>query len=105
MISWSYLDKKDATIRAMKDYDAMKFIIENTSDEIKQISEKMTSVGVPKYDDHVRSGNVHAGEDSVINRLEEMAQPTPDGDGVILKGKNCDISLAELQKRVLNPKT
>ena len=72
MISWSYLDKKDATIRAMKDYDAMKFIIENTSDEIKQISEKMTSVGVPKYDDHVRSGNVHAGEDSVINRLEEI---------------------------------
>ena len=71
-ISWSYLDKKDATIRAMKDYDAMKFIIENTSDEIKQISEKMTSVGVPKYDDHVRSGNVHAGEDSVINRLEEI---------------------------------
>ena len=72
MISWSYLDKKDATIRAIKDYDAMKFIIENTSDEIKQISEKMTSVGVPKYDDHVRSGNVHAGEDSVINRLEEI---------------------------------
>ena len=72
MISWSYLDKKDATIRAIKDYDAMKFIIENTSDEIKQISEKMASVGVPKYDDHVRSGNVHAGEDSMINRLEEI---------------------------------
>lgn len=72
MISWSYLDKKDATIRAMKDYDAMKFIIENTSDEIKQISEKMTSIGVPKYDDRVRSGNVHAGEDSMINRLEEI---------------------------------
>lgn len=32
----------------MKDYDAMKFIIENTSDEIKEISEKMTSIGVPK---------------------------------------------------------
>lgn len=33
-----------------------------------------------------------------------MAQRTPDGDGVVLKGKNCDISLAELQKRVMNPK-
>lgn len=33
-----------------------------------------------------------------------MAQPTPDGDGVILKGKNCDISLSELTKRVMNPR-
>lgn len=72
MISWSYLDKRDATIHAMKDYDAMKFIVENTSDEIKEISEKMTSIGVPKYDDHVRSGNVHAGEDSTINKIEEI---------------------------------
>ena len=50
----------------------MKFIIENTSDEIKQISDKMTSVGVPKYDDHVRSGNVHTGEESIINRIDEI---------------------------------
>lgn len=72
MISWTYLDKRDATIRAMKDYDAMKFIIGNTSEEIKEISDKMTSIGVPKYDDHVRSGNVHAGEDSTINKIEEI---------------------------------
>lgn len=72
MISWSYLDKRDATIRAMKDYDAMKFVIENTSDEVKEISEKMTSIGVPRYDDHVRSGNVHAGEDNMINKIEEI---------------------------------
>lgn len=72
MISWSYLDKKDATIHAMKDYDAMKFIIENTSDEIKQVSDKMTSIGVPKYEDRVRSGNTHAGEDNVISKIEEI---------------------------------
>ena len=72
MISWSYIDKRDATIRAMKDYDAMKFVIENTSDEVKEISEKMTSIGVPRYDDHVRSGNVHAGEDNMINKIEEI---------------------------------
>ena len=32
-----------------------------------------------------------------------MAQKMPDGAGVILKGKNCDIPLAELQMRATMP--
>lgn len=50
----------------------MKFIIENTNDEIKKVTDKATSVGVPKYDDHVRSGNVHSGEDKMANTIEEI---------------------------------
>lgn len=72
MVGWIYLDKRDATIRALKDYDAMKFIIENTSDEIKRITDKVTSVGIPKYDDHVRSGNTHSGEDQVVHTIEAV---------------------------------
>jgi len=72
MISWTYLDKRDATIKALKDYDSMKFIIENTSDEIKRTTDKMTSIGVPKYEDRVRSGNVHAGEDNIVGMIEEI---------------------------------
>lgn len=72
MIGWNYLDKTDATIEVLKDYDSIKFIIENTSDEIKRGLDKVTSVGVPKYDDHVRSGNVHSGEDQVVNTIEEI---------------------------------
>ena len=72
LVSWSYLDKRDATIKALKDYDTMKFIIENTSDEIKRVEDKTTSVGVPLYDEHVRSGNVHSGEDAMVNAIEEI---------------------------------
>ena len=50
----------------------MRFIIENTSDEIKRVTERATSVGVPLYDDHVRSGNVHSGEDKMLNTIEEI---------------------------------
>ena len=72
LVSWSYLDKRDATIKALKDYDTMKFIIENTSDEIKRVEDKTTSVGVPLYDEHVRSGNAHSGEDAMVNAIEEI---------------------------------
>ena len=72
LVSWSYLDKRDATIKALKDYDTMKFIIENTSDEIKRVEDKTSSVGVPLYDEHVRSGNVHSGEDAMVNAIEEI---------------------------------
>lgn len=72
LVSWSYLDKRDATIKALKDYDTMRFIIENTSDEIKRVEDKTTSVGVPLYDEHVRSGNVHSGEDAMVNAIEEI---------------------------------
>ena len=72
MIGWCYLDKRDATIKALKDYDSMKFIIENTNDEIKRIREKTSSVGVPLYDDQVRGGNVHSGEDKTVSTIEEI---------------------------------
>ena len=72
MVGWNFLDKRDATIRVLENYDSMKFIIDNTSDEIKKGLDKVTSVGVPKYDDHVRSGNVHSGEDHVVNTIEEI---------------------------------
>ena len=72
MISWSYLDKRDATIKALKDYDIMKFIIEDTSDEIRQIKQKAESIGAPKYSEHIRSGNAHSGEDRIVNAIEEI---------------------------------
>ena len=72
MISWSYLDKRDATIKAIKDYDIMKFIIEDTNDEIRQINEQTESIGAPKYAEHIRSGNVHSGEDRMVNAIEEI---------------------------------
>jgi len=72
MISWSYLNKREATIKAIKDYDIMKFIIEDTNNEIRQINEQTESIGVPKYAEHIRSRNTHSGEDRIINAIEEI---------------------------------
>ena len=49
-IMWKYLDKRSATIAAIKDYDAMQFILSSTGDEIKRTYEKMTGIGSPNYD-------------------------------------------------------
>ena len=61
-IMWKYLDKRSATIAAIKDYDAMQFIINSTDDEIKRTYEKMTSVGSPKWDGMPHAHNPNAVE-------------------------------------------
>ena len=33
-IMWKYLDKRNATIKVLRDYNSMQFIIENTNDEM-----------------------------------------------------------------------
>ena len=59
-IMWKYLDKRSATIAAIKDYDAMQFIIKSTDDEIKHVYDKMGSVGSPKMDGMPRTRNPNA---------------------------------------------
>jgi len=36
MIAWAYLDKTAAAVAAMRDYDSMRAILNNTPDEIKE---------------------------------------------------------------------
>ena len=43
-IMWKYLDKRSATIAAIKDYDAMQFIINSTDDEMPTIRRPERSV-------------------------------------------------------------
>ena len=71
-IMWKYLDKRSATIAAIKDYDAMQFIINSTDDEIKRTYEKMTSVGSPKWDGMPHAHNPKAGEERMINAIAEI---------------------------------
>ena len=65
-IMWKYLDKRSATIAAIKDYESMQFIINSTDDEIKRVHEKMTSVGSPKWDGMPRTNNPQAGEERIL---------------------------------------
>ncbi len=71
-IMWKYLDKRSATIAAIKDYDAMQFIINSTDDEIKRVHEKMTSVGSPKCDGMPRTHNPQAGEERILAGIAEI---------------------------------
>ena len=71
-IIWRYLDKRSATIAAVKDYDAMKFIIENTDQEIREEREKMTGLGSPNWDGMPHAHNPNAGEERIIKGIEEI---------------------------------
>ena len=46
---WNYLDKRRATIAALKDYDGMKFIINSYQDDLKLAKEQMIGVSSPRY--------------------------------------------------------
>ena len=71
-IMWRYLDKRSATIAAIKDYESMQFIINSTDDEIKRVHEKMTSVGSPKWDGMPRTHNPQAGEERILKAIDEI---------------------------------
>ena len=71
-IMWKYLDKRSATIAAIKDYDAMQFIIGHTDEEVKAEREKMSSVRSPGGDGMPHAYNPSAAEDRIINGIEEI---------------------------------
>lgn len=46
-IAWIYLDKRNATINALKDYESMNFLLENAQAEVAAQQDNMTSLGRP----------------------------------------------------------
>ena len=72
MIAWRYLDKTAATVAAMRDYDSMRAIINNTPDEIKDVYEKITAprsaalTGLPSH------RNPHAGEEKLVTQIDKL---------------------------------
>lgn len=71
-VVWKYLDKRAGAVAALKDFSSMKFIIENTDQEIKEVYDKMSSVGGTRFDGMPHNRNLHALEDRVINTIEEI---------------------------------
>ena len=71
-IMWKYLDKRSATIEAIKDYEAMQFIIQNTDAEIRSTYEKMTGIGSPKLTGMPKAQSPQACEERTINAIEEI---------------------------------
>ena len=71
-IMWKYLDKRAAVIRALKDYSSMKFIIDNTDREIKEVQDQAVSVASPSLSGMPKVHNPQAGEDRIIRALDEI---------------------------------
>ena len=71
-IMWRYLDKRSATIAAIKDFNNMKFIIRDTGDEIRGVYESAAGLSSPKLDDMPKAHNPTAGEDRTIRAIEEI---------------------------------
>ena len=72
-IIWQYLDKRSATINAVKDYGSMKSIIENTSEEIRNVEESMVSFASPVISDMPKgTRNLNATEDRILRGIDEI---------------------------------
>lgn len=71
-VMWKYLDKRPAAIAAIKDYDAMQFIISHTGEEIRNSYDYMSGVGGMRLDGMPHAHNPHAGEERIINGIEEI---------------------------------
>jgi len=70
-IIWKYLDKRTATINAIKDYESMAFIIRSTEKEIERANEKLTSAG-PKLSDIPSVHDPKAGEARILSVIDQI---------------------------------
>ncbi len=71
-IMWKYLNKRAAAAAALKDYESMQFIINNTDKAIREEREKMTGLASPGWDGMPHAHNPQAGEDRILKGIEEI---------------------------------
>lgn len=71
-ISWNFLDKRKATIKAIEAFNSMNFIIRHTDEDIAAVRVKMEGVGSPNLDGLPHAHNPSAAEERIINCIEEI---------------------------------
>ena len=71
-VMWKYLDKRSAAIAAIKDYESMQFIIDSTGAEVRDAYDYMSGVGGMRLDGMPHAHNPYAGEERIINGIEEI---------------------------------
>ena len=69
-ISWYLLDKRAATIQAIRDYNRMEYIINHSDEEVETAKAKAVGLGAVKMDGMPHGHNVRAGEDRILDVLE-----------------------------------
>ena len=71
-VIWKYLDKRSATVNALKDFRNMQFIIDHTGDEIKEAYRRMSGIGSSQFDGMPHAHNPQAGEERIIKGIDEI---------------------------------
>lgn len=73
-IAWLYLDKRTAAINALKDFESMNYIIENTQSEIASTQEGMTCLGSPALSDMPKGPhNPRATENKIVQAMDTVS--------------------------------
>ncbi|MFA5638385.1 MAG: hypothetical protein WC961_05845 [Anaerovoracaceae bacterium] len=72
MIAWKYIDKSAASIAAIRDYNAMRVIINNTPEEIKAVYEKMTAPRSPNLSGMPSVRNPQSGSDRLAFQIDKL---------------------------------
>ena len=72
MIALKYINKNAATVAAIRDYENMRFIINNTPQEIKDVYEQMISPRSPKLSGMPSIRNPQAGTDKLAVQIDKL---------------------------------
>ena len=72
MIAWKYINKNAAAIAALRDYDSMRVIINNTPDSIKELYTRLTSPRGPNLSGMPTAHNVYASQDSIAAQVDKL---------------------------------
>ena len=71
-ISWSFLDKRKATIGAIQAFNSMEFIINNTPDEIQNVRSQMGGATTPKLDGLPSTHDPRNRENSLLKAIDQI---------------------------------
>ena len=72
MIALKYINKNAATVAAIRDYENMRFVINNTPQEIKDVYNQMTSPRGPKLSGMPSARNHKAGTDKLAAQIDKL---------------------------------
>ena len=71
-ICWQYLDKRGAAIKALKDYDSMRYILAHTDEEISEEKAKSAGIRASVIDGMPKNPNPSATENRIVNSLDRI---------------------------------
>ena len=72
-IAWMYLDKRNAVINALKDYESMNYIVDNSPSKICETEEQMIGQSSPSFSDMPKgSPNPKAAENRIVQAIDTI---------------------------------